>query len=73
MVAKVLQPSPVDSVPRLSLTRSEAAEALGVSVNTIDAWIRNASLPHLKVGRCVLFPVHELEKWLSDNVTGIDR
>jgi hypothetical protein len=51
---------------RLALSRSEAAEALGVSVDFLEAHI----LDELRVvyrGRRRLIPVCELERWLAEN------
>jgi excisionase family DNA binding protein len=32
------------SIPRITYRRDEAAEALGVSVQTVDAWVANGTL-----------------------------
>jgi excisionase family DNA binding protein len=55
-----------ESVPRIALTRSEAAEALGMS---LDSFERHAQ-PELRLvrrGRLRLVPVRELERWLERN------
>lgn len=52
--------------PRFALSREEAAEALGVSVDFLDEHV----LPDLRVvrvGRRKLIPVKELERWIADN------
>lgn len=54
------------TVPRLALTRAEAAEALGVGITTFKTKIA----PELRVvrqGKVRLFPVAELERWLEAN------
>ena len=51
-------------MPRLSLTKAEAAVSLGVSVDFLEEHV----LEHLRVvrlGRRVLIPVAELERFLS--------
>jgi hypothetical protein len=51
---------------KLALSRTQAAKALGVSVDHFD---RHA-MPDLRVVRCgrlVLIPVRELERWLDEN------
>jgi excisionase family DNA binding protein len=56
----------VGTVPRLALTRAQAAEALGMSVNSFERHVQ----PHLRVvrvGRLRLFPVRELERFLELN------
>lgn len=50
--------------PRLALSKAEAAAALGVSVDFLEAHV----LPELRVvyrGRRRLIPVRELERWLD--------
>lgn len=53
-------------VPRLSLTREEAAQSLGVGITTFKTKIA----PELRVvrqGKVRLYPVRELERWLEEN------
>jgi len=52
------------TVPRLALTKPEAAAALGCSIDTLERHV----LPELRVvrrGRLVLIPVAEIERWLE--------
>ena len=52
--------------PALALQRQEAAQALGVGVDTFDRHIR----PHLAVtrtGALRLYSIEELNRWLRDN------
>lgn len=53
-------------IPRLALTREEAAVALGMSLNS---FIRHAArdLPVVRRGRLRLYPVSGLERWVRDN------
>jgi excisionase family DNA binding protein len=58
-VARPLQP-----VPRFTLTRREAAAALGISLNHFERRVQ----PELKViasGQLILIPVTELERWVQ--------
>ncbi|HUT90021.1 MAG TPA: helix-turn-helix domain-containing protein [Thermoguttaceae bacterium] len=50
------------------LTRPQAAEFLGVRVQTLAAWACSGrySLPMVKVGRCVKYRLSDLEKFLAD-------
>ena len=60
-----MKPQPAASVPRLALTRAEAAEALGVGLTTFKTRIA----PELRVvreGKVRLYPVSELERWLTE-------
>jgi excisionase family DNA binding protein len=57
-------------VARLALSKSEAAEALGVSVDFFDEHIA----PELRIvrrGRRRLIPVRELEGWLGENASRV--
>lgn len=51
---------------RLALTKPEAAEALGVSVDTLERHVLR-DLRVVRRGRVVLVPVRELEAWLDRN------
>ncbi len=54
------------SIPRLALSKAEAAQALGVSVDFFEEHV----MPELRVvrrGRRRLIPTRELDRWLSEN------
>lgn len=54
------------SIPRIALTPSEAAAAIGVGPDFFDEKVA----PHLRLirrGRKRLVPVSELERWVSEN------
>ena len=56
----------IETVHRFSLTRKEAAAALGVSVDTFERRIQ----PFIRVvvcGQLILVPPAELERWIKDN------
>jgi hypothetical protein len=57
---------PVQPVPRYTLTRREAAAALGISLNHFERRVH----PELKVvifGQLLLVPVSELKRWVQRN------
>jgi excisionase family DNA binding protein len=57
---------PIQPVPRYTLTRREAAAALGISLNHFERRVQ----PELKVvisGQLVLIPATELERWVQRN------
>jgi hypothetical protein len=56
----------VQPVPRVGLTKIEAANALGMSVDSLERYV----LPDIRVvrrGRLVVVPTEELRQWCRDN------
>jgi hypothetical protein len=53
-------------IPRLALSREEAAAAIGMS---LDSWERHVqpSIRMCRLGRMRLVPVGELTRWLDEN------
>lgn len=63
------EPTPtLAPVPRLALTIAQAAEAVGLSGRTLEELIRTGALRPVRVGRRVLLPVRELERWLAEQM-----
>lgn len=54
------------AVPRLALRRSEAAEAIGVSLDFFEQHVQ-PEIAVVHVGRLLLVPTPELEAWLRRN------
>ena len=56
------------ATPPALLTRAEAAQFLGVRVQTLACWATcgRYSLPMVKVGRAVRYRLSDLEKFLAD-------
>ena len=53
-------------VTRMAYDRVEAAAALGMGLTSFETYVA----PHIRsirVGRMVLYPVGELEKWVEQN------
>lgn len=53
-------------VLKLALTRKEAADALGISVVTIDRLTERGLLKPSRATRRPLFPVSEIERFLKE-------
>ena len=53
-------------IPRLALTREEAAAALGMSLDSFERHIQ-PTLRLVRLGRMVLVPVREIDHWLDEN------
>lgn len=59
--------------PSLALRPREAARALGVSERTLWSWTQAGEIPHVKMGRSVLYPTAALERWLAERSEGVAR
>jgi excisionase family DNA binding protein len=59
----------VAPVPRLALTREEAAAALGMSLDSFERHVQ-PTLRLVRLGRMRLVPIAELERWLEENASG---
>lgn len=62
-------------LPRLALTRAEAADAIGMSLDSFERHVQH-ELRLVRRGRMRLVAVKELERWLDANasrVLGDDR
>jgi excisionase family DNA binding protein len=59
-------PAPTRRIPRLALSKAEAAQSLGVSVDFLeDHVIRELRI--VRRGRRLLIPLDELNRWLDAN------
>ena len=54
------------AVPRIALTRAEAAASLGLSLNSFERHVQ-PDLRLVRRGSIRLVPVGELERWLAAN------
>jgi hypothetical protein len=52
-------------IPRLALTRGEAAAALGMSLDSFERHVQ-PTLRLVRLGRMRLVPIGELERWLEE-------
>lgn len=62
-----------DGVRRLSLRPAEAAAALGIGERLLWEMTNRGEIPCARIGRAVLYPVAELERWLSAQAAGGGR
>lgn len=60
-----LLPAGKAAVPSLALRPREAAKALGVSERTLWTLTKRGEIPHLRLGRAVIYPVETLKLWLA--------
>ncbi len=65
------QPNSKEKNTTLAMRPKEAAKALGISPRklweiTAD---KTSGIPHTKLGRCVVYPVKALDRWVNDRAT----
>lgn len=53
---------------KLALNRKEAAAAGGISLPTLDAYLKRVDnpIPHFRAGRKVLIPAEGLRRWIEE-------
>ena len=66
MTAARIKSAEKPEVPRLALSRSEAADALGVSVDFLEQHVLH-DLRMVRRGRRCLIPLVELQRWIENN------
>jgi excisionase family DNA binding protein len=54
------------AIPRLALSREEAATAIGMSLDSFERHVQ-PTLRMVRVGRLRLVPISELDRWLSEH------
>lgn len=55
---------------RLALRPREAAKALGIGERLLWSLTDAGQIPHLRLGRAVVYPVDTLRQWLTEQATG---
>lgn len=62
--------NPDKGKPKLLLNIQEAAEALGISQRKLWGMTDSREIPHVRLGRCLRYPVRELEQWINEHMEG---
>ncbi|MCS5642526.1 MAG: helix-turn-helix domain-containing protein [Dehalococcoidia bacterium] len=62
--------NPDKGKPKLLLNIQEAAEALGISQRKLWGMTDSRQIPHVRLGRCLRYPVRELEQWINEHMEG---
>lgn len=52
--------------PRLALRPKDATKALGIGLRLLWSLTNQNLVPHVRLGRAVVYPVDELRRWLSE-------
>ena len=60
-----MQTESVQTTPALALRPRDAAKALGISPRLLWQLTKDGVIPSAKAGRTVLYPIAELQAWLS--------
>ena len=51
--------------PCLAMRPREAAKALGISERLLWEWTDKGFVPHVRLGKAILYPVDTLREWLQ--------
>jgi excisionase family DNA binding protein len=51
--------------PCLAMRPREAAAALGISERLLWEWTDRGQVPHIRMGKAILYPVESLRDWLK--------
>ena len=54
----------------LLLTPALAAEALAISQRKLWGMTASGEIPHVRLGRCVRYPLDELQRWIDEQQKG---
>ena len=52
-----------------SMNKRETALFLGIGLSTLEKLLKEKSLPHMKVGRRLIFKTSVIESWLENQMT----
>ncbi|MDG2383565.1 MAG: helix-turn-helix domain-containing protein [Pirellulaceae bacterium] len=56
--------------PALLLTHQQAADALAISPRKLSGMTASGEIPHIRLGRCVRYPVNDLQRWIDEQKKG---
>ena len=59
--------------PVLLLTPQQAADALAISPRKLWAMTASGEIPHVRIGRCVRYPLDDLRRWIDEQKKGGTR
>lgn len=55
---------------RLCLSAAEVSEQTGISISLVRKLTRSGEIPHIRVGRRILYPAEALAEWLTQKTVG---
>lgn len=53
------------AVPAIALRSRQAAQALSISLSTLERLTKSGEIPVAKIGRCTIYGVDSLKTWLD--------
>ncbi len=56
--------------PALLWTPADAAKALAISQRTLWSMTASGEIPHIRLGRCVRYPLGDLQRWIKEQSKG---
>jgi excisionase family DNA binding protein len=71
-----MRPQPAQykpETPCLSMRPREAAKALGISERLLWEWTDRGKVPHIRLGKAILYPVDSLRDWLKKQAQQSER
>ena len=61
---------PTTETPAICLRPKQAADALGVSLSTLERLTKSGQIPAGKIGRCTVYAVDSLKAWAASQTEG---
>jgi excisionase family DNA binding protein len=61
------------AVPRLALRPKEASQAIGIGARLLWQLTNQGRIPHVRLGKRVVYPVDQLREWLAEQSKGGGR
>jgi excisionase family DNA binding protein len=62
----ILNPPDGNELALLALRPKQAAKALGIGERLLWSMTNNGQIPHVRLGRAIVYPVDELKSWLAE-------
>jgi excisionase family DNA binding protein len=56
--------------PALLLTPKQASEALSISPRKLWAMTASGEICHVRLGRCVRYPLADMQRWIDEQKKG---
>lgn len=55
---------------KLCLSAAEVSNQTGISLSLVRKLTRSGEIPHIRVGRRIIYPAESLAEWLTRNTVG---